>query len=356
LTLRNGTIAGVNPGAFQSVIDAVDGGLPLADDPVRAAFDKEFSNGDLDFKQVDAVLSIASGTIRARNMSLDAATARATGSATLDLNDFSFESDWTIGIASEHQNVIGAEPQVVMRFEGALADPTRSVDTAPFMSYLTLRAYEQEVDRVEALQAEILERDRLTRELRRLRQQKARREEEARRERLAEEARRAQEAAREAARRKREENERRLRDAVEGAIEAPPEQQPALTPAPRSSRSQDRRPAIEPLQPSGGLAPLPDAIDIGPPPTPGGQGSLTETVPFAPADPSAGPPATGQPLQLQPAAPPQTVQQQGAAPQPQRRQRIINAPGDRVIIMPEFDPTKQRYIESTGGRLIRVPN
>ena len=363
LTIKNGRIEGIDPDAFNTVTGAVDNELPLEEIPVRQAFEKRFFQGGLEFTSVETVLSVASGTVRARNMTLAADTVRALGSAALDLNNFSFESDWTIGAGTAAESVAGATPQVVLRFDGAVDDPAVAVDIAPFLSYLTLRAYEKEVDRVEALQAEIIERDRLTRELRRLREAKRRREAEIRRKKLAEEARNAQEA---------EEKARRNRAREQQSEENETTRPPASNNRNRGNRTSNR-PRIElPTRPSAtrtfedqvrdlerrsgqasSLAPLPRSIDIAPPPgarRSGSQPGQPSTI--APTQPGAGTSASGPPLQLRPQSPTTAA----PARRRQRRQRIIQAPGDRIIIMPEYDPSKQRYIESSGDRLIRMPN
>lgn len=354
LTVREGTVKGINPGAFPAVVAAVDGGLELENAAVRAAFLQDFSEGQFAFDTMETVLSIASGTIRARNMSLAAEDVRALGSATLDLNDFSFESDWTIGVEPDSGTVAGAEPQVVLRYEGEVADPAMAVDIDPFMSYLTLRAYEQEVDRVEALQAEILERDRLTRELRRLREDRAKREAEERKRRIEEDAARAAAAA--AARR---DEERRAREALESILPDTP--RPAAEPLTndrpgRSGNLADRiRPILSEPQPSGSLAPLPKPIDVGP--APGGL-SGTEALPgFAPRQPTGLQPVERQPLQLLPAEPPAPVAAQARQPRTpaKPRQRYITTTGGRIITMPEYDPDRAQAIETTGDRIIMMP-
>ncbi len=81
--------------------------------------------------------------------------------------------------------VIGAEPEVGILFEGPLADPRRSIDVTPLLGYLAVRAFEKEVERIEALQADILEKELFHRQLKRQRLEAAARERRAREEAVA---------------------------------------------------------------------------------------------------------------------------------------------------------------------------
>lgn len=183
-TVTEGNIRGINPTAFGLVIRAADAGLELEDDKIREAFASHLDAGNLSFSQMVGALSIAAGRAVARNVSVDADTAALFGSAELDLNNWSIESDVSLTVDPGENAVTGAEPQVGILFKGTLDEPTRSIDITPFTAFLTLRAFEQEVERVEKLQAEILERDRLLREMKRQRQVEARRAREAEEERL----------------------------------------------------------------------------------------------------------------------------------------------------------------------------
>ncbi|MCW2307006.1 uncharacterized protein involved in outer membrane biogenesis [Rhodobium gokarnense] len=294
LTLRDGRISGINAKAFDRVVEAVDGGLALEDEAIKAAFTEAFFAGQVPFQRIEAVLGIASGTVRARNVSFEAPPLKALGSASLNLSDNAFESDWTFGFRPPDDAVSAAEPQALLAFRGRRADPALSVDIAPLMSYLTLRAYEEEVDKVEALQAEILERQRLTRELRRQREEKARREEAARQKAAEEEARRQREAE-EAARREERERERRARERFSR------ENRDLLRPRTLDDQVRD---AIRDSRPTGGgLAPLPQGIDVPPPPGAGGPSDFPgASQSFDARSPTPfDAPATGQPLQLLPA-------------------------------------------------------
>ncbi len=195
-TLSNGNVRGLNPQAFLQVTRAVDAGLELQDSKIEEVFTSHMAAGSLPFDRVEGTLTLVGGRLSARNVVVDAEKAEVFGSAMLDLNAYDLDADFTLKVDPGANAVTGAEPQIGFLFQGAVEAPERTVDITPFTAYLTLRAFEQEVERVERLQAEILERDRLARELKRQQDAKARREQ----------------AAFEAAARAAEEEQRRLEE------------------------------------------------------------------------------------------------------------------------------------------------
>ncbi|MEO9528371.1 AsmA family protein [Roseibium sp.] len=173
--LENGEVRGLNPNAFPLVTRAVDSGLDLEDERIREVFVSHMAAGSLPFQRVDGTLTLVGGRLSARNVVVDAQQAEIFGSAELDLGTHELDADFSLTVDPGDDAVTGAEPQVGLLFSGPVEQPVRRIDIAPFTAYLTLRAFEQEVERVEKLQAEILERDRLVRELKRQRQSEARR-------------------------------------------------------------------------------------------------------------------------------------------------------------------------------------
>ncbi|MHC5652714.1 AsmA family protein [Stappia sp. ICDLI1TA098] len=178
LGVSDGEIRRINPNAFALVIRAVDAGMKLEDDTIRQAFASHLDAGVLPFEALEASGSIAGGVLRVNTLRLDTKSASVFGGAQVDLKEKTLQSEIALKVEPGENAVTGAEPQVGLVFSGALAAPERGIDIAPFTAFLTLRAFEQEVRRVEDLQAEIGERDRLMRELRRQREIERRKERE----------------------------------------------------------------------------------------------------------------------------------------------------------------------------------
>ncbi|MBH0236712.1 AsmA family protein [Methylobrevis albus] len=276
----DGVLRSFNPAAFSQVIRAADAGLELTDAEIAAAFAARVDAGDLAFQSIDGAFTIAGGTLRAPRISVAARGAATVGAASIDLAAARLTSDWSFAVDPGADAVSGAQAQVGILFDGPLAEPERRIDVTAFTAFLTLRAFEREVARVEEMQADILEREWFSRQLKRISQDAelarldaeaaARRaEEEAAARAAAEQA--AQERAAEEERARREAEAARQRDSAVPADPALDRQQFAdeirrRLGAPRVG--DPNLPGVNvPAPPAGiGLAPLPAPTNVGPPP------------------------------------------------------------------------------------------
>lgn len=133
--------------------------------------------------------------------------------------------------ASEAQS--GAEPALRLDFAGPLATPGRTMDVSDVTSFLSLRAFERERRRVERLQANVLEKQRLRREVSLYKYVAVAREAQRQRDAAIEQQRRAEEIRlrdlmRQAAAQKQAEEEAKAKAAAEARAKAEVQQLPAL--------------------------------------------------------------------------------------------------------------------------------
>ncbi len=177
--LRDAVLNYINPQAFAQVVRAVDAGMELKDTDIRKVFLSHMDAGSTDVKRMEGTFVIAGGALRASNIEADAEILKSRGNLMIDLSNQTLDGDWSIKVEPAREDAVtGAQPEVGLSFSGPLAAPKRMVDVAPFTGYLTIRAFEREVDRVEKLQADILEKDRMRRLLRLYREQAEHREDE----------------------------------------------------------------------------------------------------------------------------------------------------------------------------------
>ncbi len=177
--LRDAVLNYINPQAFAQVVRAVDAGMDLKDTDIRKVFLSHMDAGSTDVKRMEGTFVIAGGALRASNIEADAEILKSRGNLMIDLSNQTLDGDWSIKVEPAKEDAVtGAQPEVGLSFSGPLAAPKRMVDVAPFTGYLTIRAFEREVDRVEKLQADILEKDRMRRLLRLYREQAKHREDE----------------------------------------------------------------------------------------------------------------------------------------------------------------------------------
>lgn len=192
-----GSAAKTDPTAFAATVAAAESGRDLDAAALAKMFSGFLDAGPLAFSRVDGAFSIVAGILRAPNLDIAADAATVAGGLTIDLNDLSLASRWTIAAVSGADETTGALPQVSLSYDGPLAAPERSLDVSPLQNFLQLRAAQREMQRIEKLQSEILEKEKLGRLLRAGRDEDRRRAEAEKR--AAEAAAAAAEAERKAA-------------------------------------------------------------------------------------------------------------------------------------------------------------
>lgn len=167
LRLSDGRIRRINPSAFSLILEAADkDDLTLDDETVRPLIENHLDAGVLDVKKAEASFTLTSGVVRVANTSLNNVDVRSNVSASFDLPELTMKGSMALSVDPETVDktpVSGSTPEIGVLFEGAVESPSRSLDLQPLLSYLTVRRFEQEVQRVEILQADILEKQRLSR-------------------------------------------------------------------------------------------------------------------------------------------------------------------------------------------------
>nr|WP_149757620.1 AsmA-like C-terminal region-containing protein [Mesorhizobium albiziae] len=206
------TIAGVNPDAFSAIIAQADAVGRDIDAAKTAEFAPQIAGaGSFAAKDSELAFSIAGGVLRAPPMTLEASASSLTAEVRADLNSGTMAAEGTIVYQPGDEKLVGSEPVVRFTVEGPFGALAKQFDTDPLAQFLTQRALELEQARVEAMQAALLEKQRLRREVRYY----ASLQEE--RDRVAEELRRADEALRLKAE---EEAKRKAEEAARAAAEA----------------------------------------------------------------------------------------------------------------------------------------
>jgi len=176
------SVTGLNPAALPLLIAEADRvGRDINDAAVAEFAPAIAADGVFDTQSADIAFTVAGGILRAPPVTL-----RGTG-ATLTADVRAELTDWTIGVNGEvaydpgNEAMVGSQPAMNFAVEGAPGDLALVFDTQPMAQFLTQRALELEQARVEAMQALLLEKQRLRREVRyyaALQDERARAEEE----------------------------------------------------------------------------------------------------------------------------------------------------------------------------------
>ncbi|WP_416796999.1 AsmA-like C-terminal region-containing protein [Ciceribacter azotifigens] len=190
---------------------------------VRPLVENLVSENSASLEALTIPFNIGDGVVRAQNVVAGNALAKLGGDAKVDLQSGETEAVVTVSPEVGTDGLAGAAPDIRIRLAGRLPSPARSLDVTDVTNYLSMRAFERERRRVETLQSNVLEKQRLRREVALYRFRAAEREKAA----AAERVRLEEEAARRAA----EEEAARQRAIEEGAGSAQPPAEEAAPPA-----------------------------------------------------------------------------------------------------------------------------
>lgn len=193
------TLNGINTAALPQLMAAADAmKTDISPDAIRKAAENLLFTGQSVVGAVKVPFGIAGGTVRAQNVTAGDGNAAFSGEAAFDLPAGRMNGSIDLTFRPGEEALAGAEPRVRFGYAGLLASPGVTVDVTELSNFLSLRAFERERRRVETLQANVLEKQRLRREVSLYRARAAEREQQ--RLRTIAEERRRQAAAAEAAR------------------------------------------------------------------------------------------------------------------------------------------------------------
>jgi hypothetical protein len=159
--IRDGEVRYVNLAAFDTILDASQAGRVFEGDELRDLFRSYFDSSTLPVREVGGTFRIAAGKVRASNLPLESADGVSKGDVTIDLNNLTVESGWTVTTADKDESISGAAPQVEVVFIGPLSAPERRVNVSQLAEYLTLKTLQREQILHEKMLAEQRERERL---------------------------------------------------------------------------------------------------------------------------------------------------------------------------------------------------
>lgn len=166
-TLKGLQVASVNPDAFSAFLAKADAIGRDIDAAKTAGFAPEIA-GDGSFAAGDAdiAFTIAGGTLRAPPISLETPAATLSADITADFNTAMVSAKGAITYRPGDEALVGSDPVMNFTAEGPFGAVKRQFDSEPLAQFLTQRALEKEQQRVEAMQAALLEKQRLRREVR----------------------------------------------------------------------------------------------------------------------------------------------------------------------------------------------
>ncbi|MGY5775452.1 AsmA family protein [Rhizobium sp. LEGMi135b] len=206
-----------------SATDQIQGDITAA--KVLPIVQTLLNNGEAALPATTIPFNISTGVARATNIAASNDLAKLSGNAEISVPDERMRGSLSIDFNAGAEAQSGAEPALRLDFAGPLAAPGRTMDVTDVTSFLSVRAFERERRRVERLQANVLEKQRLRREVVLYKYEAGVREAQRQRDAAVEQQRRAEEErlrdlARQAAAQKQAEEEARAKQAAEEAAKA----------------------------------------------------------------------------------------------------------------------------------------
>jgi hypothetical protein len=160
-------IEGIDPAAFPALIAEADTFGPEIDATAVAGFAPDLvRRGSLSTGPADIAFTLANGIVRAPPLRLEGEGVVLSAEIGADLGEGTLNAEASLTYDAGREALVGSEPTVRLVAAGPPGDIGVFVDTEPLAQFLTQRALELEQQRVEAMQASLLEKQRYRREAR----------------------------------------------------------------------------------------------------------------------------------------------------------------------------------------------
>jgi hypothetical protein len=167
VSLRGLRVAGVNPDAFSAFLAKADAIGRDIDAAKTAGFAPDIAAaGSFAAEDNDIAFTIAGGILRAPPIALENPAASLSADVAANLGAATISLNGAITYRPGDDALVGSEPVMNFTAEGPFGAVRRQFDSEPLAQFLIQRALEIEQQRVEAMQAALLEKQRLRREAR----------------------------------------------------------------------------------------------------------------------------------------------------------------------------------------------
>ncbi len=166
LRLNDLSVTGLNPDALKPLMAAADRLQgEITEDRVRPLAAPLIHAGSATIGDVTVPFTITGGEARAQNITARAGSTRFEGEGRFDPLDDQVNAVLGLTFDAGDEAISGGDPTIRLGYSGSLEQPKENLDVAAISSFLSQRAFEQERRRVETLQASVLEKQRLRREV-----------------------------------------------------------------------------------------------------------------------------------------------------------------------------------------------
>lgn len=160
-------VEGINEAAFPELLKRADAlGRDIDASRVAGFVGEAVRTGSVDGGDVQIAFTVANGVLRAPSFTLGGDPAKLTTDLQADMNAATVDAKGALAFSAGEDALTGSDPTVRFSLTGPIGDAKLALDSEPMAQFLTQRALEREQRRVEAMQAVLLEKQRLRREVR----------------------------------------------------------------------------------------------------------------------------------------------------------------------------------------------
>ena len=151
-TLENARAARLDPAAFDTVIRAVDQGLPIDAIRVRDRMDGALASGGLAVTLAEGAIAIDAGQARLSNPVVRAQRGDLAVSGSVNLAEAAIDARLTLFGSGGAGASADTRPEIGIALKGPIDTPKRTIDVAALTSWLALRAVEQQSKKLDVLE------------------------------------------------------------------------------------------------------------------------------------------------------------------------------------------------------------
>jgi hypothetical protein len=149
-------IEGLSPAAFDAAAD-VDNLVEIAPDALETLVATALDSGPFLADDAGGLVSLIGGNARISNIAIDGDGARLVGGGSLGLETGELDANWTLALTralAGNGLITETTGRIGVGVDGTLFAPERVLDLGPMVDAIQMRAYEIELDELEALRAE----------------------------------------------------------------------------------------------------------------------------------------------------------------------------------------------------------
>ncbi|KPF42385.1 AsmA family protein [Rhizobium sp. AAP43] len=158
-------LSGVNFAIMPEIIKQADAlGTKIDQTAVQGLVEASATQGGSNLDGLQLSVALSDRVLRVQNASFETEAAKLAGDLRIDLSTGEVEAALRAALAAGDAAMEGAEPALRLFVTGQAVNPAVGFDVTELTNFLSLRAFEAERRRVEALQSSVLEKQRLRRE------------------------------------------------------------------------------------------------------------------------------------------------------------------------------------------------